>query len=56
MATVRYNLAESHGIRVFYREAGNENAPKVLLLPSFPTALSYVPRPNLDCLPIDSTW
>lgn len=33
-----HRTAEVHGIRLFYREAGNEDAPVVLLLHGFPTS------------------
>ena len=35
---VRYRNAEVKGIKIFYREAGHENAPTVLLLHGFPTS------------------
>jgi pimeloyl-ACP methyl ester carboxylesterase len=38
MASVRYRTAEADGFKVFYREAGNAAAPKLLLLHGFPTA------------------
>jgi pimeloyl-ACP methyl ester carboxylesterase len=38
MAPIRYRTAEADGFRVFYREAGNRAAPKLLLLHGFPTA------------------
>jgi pimeloyl-ACP methyl ester carboxylesterase len=36
--TVAYHTVEVHGIKVFYREAGNPNAPTILLLHGFPTS------------------
>jgi pimeloyl-ACP methyl ester carboxylesterase len=38
MASVRYRTAEADGFKVFYREAGNTTAPKLLLLHGFPSA------------------
>jgi pimeloyl-ACP methyl ester carboxylesterase len=38
MAPVRYRTAEADGVKVFYREAGNTAAPKLLLLHGFPSA------------------
>src|SRR5215467_4225529 len=38
MAPIRYRTAEADGFKVFYREAGNTVAPKLLLLHGFPTA------------------
>jgi pimeloyl-ACP methyl ester carboxylesterase len=38
MASIRYRTAEADGFKVFYREAGNTAAPKLLLLHGFPTA------------------
>jgi pimeloyl-ACP methyl ester carboxylesterase len=38
MAPIRYRTAEIDGFKVFYREAGNTAAPKLLLLHGFPTA------------------
>jgi pimeloyl-ACP methyl ester carboxylesterase len=38
MAPSRYRTAEVDGFKVFYREAGNPNAPKLLLLHGFPTS------------------
>jgi pimeloyl-ACP methyl ester carboxylesterase len=38
MAHVRYRTAEADGVKVFYREAGNTAAPKLLLLHGFPSA------------------
>jgi len=38
MAPIRYRTAEVDGFKVFYREAGNTAAPKLLLLHGFPTA------------------
>jgi pimeloyl-ACP methyl ester carboxylesterase len=35
---VRYRKAEANGIELFYREAGNEKAPIILLLHGFPTS------------------
>src|ERR1700742_593707 len=36
--TVRYRTVEVDGIKIFYREAGPQGAPAVLLLHGFPTA------------------
>ena len=38
MAPIRYRTAQADGFKVFYREAGNTAAPKLLLLHGFPTA------------------
>jgi pimeloyl-ACP methyl ester carboxylesterase len=38
VAPVRYRTADVDGFRIFYREAGPANAPKLLLLHGFPTA------------------
>src|ERR1700756_2227571 len=38
MRPIRYRTAEVDGIKVFYREAQNVGAPKLLLLHGFPTA------------------
>jgi pimeloyl-ACP methyl ester carboxylesterase len=38
MAAISYNRAEVDGLKVFYREAGNATAPKILLLHGFPSA------------------
>jgi pimeloyl-ACP methyl ester carboxylesterase len=38
MAPIQYRAADVDGFKVFYREAGPTNAPKLLLLHGFPTA------------------
>src|ERR1700722_4036285 len=38
MASIRYCTAEVDGFNVFYREAGNKGASKLLLLHGFPSA------------------
>jgi pimeloyl-ACP methyl ester carboxylesterase len=38
MTPVRYSTTEADGLKVFYREAGNTAAPKLLLLHGFPSA------------------
>jgi hypothetical protein len=38
MAPVRYRTADVDGFKVFYRQAGSADAPKLLLLHGFPTA------------------
>ena len=38
MAPVRYRTADVDGFKVFYREAGPADAPKLLLLHGFPSA------------------
>jgi pimeloyl-ACP methyl ester carboxylesterase len=38
MSPIRYRTIEVEGIKVFYREAPNVDAPKLLLLHGFPTA------------------
>ena len=38
MSSIRYRTAEANGFKVFYREAGDTAAPKLLLLHGFPTA------------------
>lgn len=38
MSPIRYHTAVADGVKVFYREAGNRGAPKLLLLHGFPTS------------------
>jgi pimeloyl-ACP methyl ester carboxylesterase len=38
MSSVKYRTADVNGFRVFYREAGQKGAPKLLLLHGFPSA------------------
>src|SRR5215469_2637652 len=38
MAPVRYQTADTDGFKVFYREAGSADKPKLLLLHGFPSA------------------
>jgi pimeloyl-ACP methyl ester carboxylesterase len=38
MSPIRYRTIEVEGIKVFYREAPNFDAPKLLLLHGFPSA------------------
>src|SRR5580658_6524143 len=38
MTAVRYRKTAVDGASIFYREAGPENAPKILLLHGFPTS------------------
>ena len=38
MSPIRYRTAEVGGVKVFYREAQNVGAPKLLLLHGFATA------------------
>jgi len=38
MTTVMYKAADVDGFKIFYREAGSPNAPKLLLLHGFPTS------------------
>ena len=38
MMTVRFNTVDVHGLKVFYRSAGDQSAPVVLLLHGFPSA------------------
>jgi pimeloyl-ACP methyl ester carboxylesterase len=38
MTSIRYLTAEADGFKVFYREAGDTEAPKLLLLHGFPTS------------------
>src|SRR6476469_10541592 len=38
MASTKYRTADVDGFKVFYREAGPADAPKLLLLHGFPTA------------------
>lgn len=37
-STVQYRFADADGVRVFYREAGDAQAPVILLLHGFPTS------------------
>lgn len=37
MTTIKYRTAEVDGFKIFYREAGEPNAPKLLLLHGFPS-------------------
>ncbi len=38
MSAIRYRFAQVHDLKVFYREAGPHDAPKLLLLHGFPSA------------------
>jgi pimeloyl-ACP methyl ester carboxylesterase len=38
LAMTTYNYADVHGYTMFYREAGNKNAPTIVLLHGFPTS------------------
>src|SRR5262245_26020485 len=38
MTSIRYQTADVGGFKIFYREAGETNAPKLLLLHGFPSA------------------
>ncbi|MFZ2105145.1 MAG: alpha/beta fold hydrolase, partial [Roseiarcus sp.] len=38
MTAIRYRTADVDGFKIFYREAGEAGAPKLLLLHGFPTA------------------
>src|SRR5258707_9984869 len=38
MATIDYRTADVDGLKIFYREAGKKDAPKLLLLHGFPSA------------------
>ena len=38
MMTVRFNTVDVNGLKVFYRSAGDQSAPVVLLLRGFPSA------------------
>jgi pimeloyl-ACP methyl ester carboxylesterase len=38
MTTIHYRSADVDGLKIFYREAGDPNAPKLLLLHGFPSA------------------
>jgi pimeloyl-ACP methyl ester carboxylesterase len=38
VASVRYHAVDVDGLKIFYREAGSVDAPKLLLLHGFPTA------------------
>ena len=37
MASIRYRTADVDGFKVFYREAGPADAPRLLLLHGFPS-------------------
>jgi pimeloyl-ACP methyl ester carboxylesterase len=49
MLPIRYRTADLDGFKVFYREAENTGAPKLLLLHGFPTA-SHMFRNLIPCL------
>ena len=49
MAPIRYSTADVDGFKVFYREAGPADAPKLLLLHGFPSA-GYMSQWRLDTL------
>ena len=38
MTTIKYRIADVDGFKIFYREAGSPDAPKLLLLHGFPSA------------------
>jgi len=38
MTTIKYRIADVDGFKIFYREAGAPDAPKLLLLHGFPSA------------------
>src|SRR5512142_2759529 len=38
MTTVKYRTADVEGFKLFYREAGRRDAPKLLLLHGFPSS------------------
>ena len=38
MTTIKYRNADLDGFKIFYREAGDAGAPKLLLLHGFPSA------------------
>src|SRR6201984_142111 len=38
MTTIKYRIADVDGFKIFYREAGSADAPKLLLLHGFPSA------------------
>jgi Predicted hydrolases or acyltransferases (alpha/beta hydrolase superfamily) len=38
MSSIAYRYADVNGVKVFYREAGRSNAPKLLLLHGFPSS------------------
>ncbi len=38
MTTIKYRTADLNGFKIFYREAGSADAPKLLLLHGFPSA------------------
>jgi pimeloyl-ACP methyl ester carboxylesterase len=38
LATVRYQIAEVDGLKIFYREAGPKDVPVILLLHGFPSS------------------
>ena len=49
MPPIRYSTADVDGLRVFFREAGPADAPKLLLLHGFPSA-GYMSQWRLDTL------
>ncbi|MDI7046829.1 alpha/beta hydrolase, partial [Escherichia coli] len=38
MSSIANRYADVNGVKVFYREAGRSNAPKLLLLHGFPSS------------------
>lgn len=47
MTPITYHSGDVNGLRVFYRQAGHPDAPKLLLLHGYPTA-SYMFRDRFD--------
>ena len=46
MTAMDYQTADVDGFKVFYREPGPADGPKLLLLHGFPSAEPHVPRPD----------
>jgi pimeloyl-ACP methyl ester carboxylesterase len=45
LPVVRYRTADVDGFKVFYRKAGPADAPKLLLLHGFPSAMTTARQP-----------
>ena len=41
---MQFKTADIRGVRIFYREAGDQSKPAIVLLHGFPTSFAPVPR------------